>query len=901
LSSEVWDVLEEVTKERPVLLNRAPTLHRLGIQAFEVVLVEGSAIQIHPLVCSAFNADFDGDQMAVHVPLSNKAVEEARQLMLASANLLKPSSGEPIVGPSKDMVMGCYYLTLENPKDKGAGKAFANPDEVLLAHDLGIIGLHAPIKMRYRSWSWNTSVGQLSVPPRVKEALLKADLATAGDVLTLMRAGEERLLGVHGLGPKGVEAIRQALDEKVMIDTTAGRVIFNMVLPDDLRFVNKILDKGELNDVVGECYRIMGQERTAELVDEIKRVGFNYATKSGITIAVSDIQVPAVKETIITETTAKVEDIERQYRRGLITEDEQYAKTVELWTRATDDITKAVKDELNDYVGIGAMATSGATKGGIQPVRQLAGMRGLMADPSGRIIALPIRSNFREGLTALEYFLSTHGARKGLADTALRTADAGYLTRRLVDVAQDVIITEDDCGTQAGIWVDAKDSKGMGETLAERTVGRISAGPVADPRTGEVIIGAGEEITPTKAELAMRAGVTRMYVRSPMTCETPFGLCIKCYGRDLARGGFVTVGEAVGIIAAQSIGEPGTQLTLRTFHTGGVAGGEDITQGLPRVEELYEARTPKGEAIIADIDGTAEIYWDGDIRKLKITNSRVVHRTVEVPAEYERVVEDSERVQEDTVIARSSTGEEIVAGMDGHCLWDDSDGQLVALIRRDEVDEVEYEVPASARVRVLQGQQVQAGEQLTEGVKNPKEILRILGREEAQMYLLQEVQKVYRNQGVNINDKHVEVIIRQLTRRVQVQKPNDTEFLAGELVDRFHFDRVNSEVVEQGGMPAVGRPVLLGVTKAALNTESFLAAASFQETSRVLTEAAVRGAKDDLRGLKENVILGRLIPAGTGFRFREKLQEAMRREAATWAGDGLALEEDEEEDLSDLL
>ncbi|MGQ9713929.1 MAG: DNA-directed RNA polymerase subunit alpha C-terminal domain-containing protein [Anaerolineae bacterium] len=889
MSPEVWDVLEEVTRERPVLLNRAPTLHRLSIQAFEVVLIEGSAIQIHPLVCAAFNADFDGDQMAVHVPLSEAAVREAQELMLSTVNLLKPASGEPIVGPSKDMVLGCYYLTMEEPEAKGAGKVFADLDEVLLAHELGVVDLHAPIQVPYRRWSYASPVDILSVSKRVLDALLQANITRVGQVVELLKAGEQHLLEVKGLGPKAVEEIKQALQERTLLKTTVGRVIFNLSLPEELRFVNARMDKKALNDLVGECYQYFGQERTAALVDEIKRVGFTYATRSGITVAISDIEVPGEKGRIVEETAAQVEEIERQYRRGLITEEEQYAKVVELWTRATDLITEVVRKRLDEAGNIGAMATSGATKGGIQPVRQLAGMRGLMADPSGRIIPLPIRSNFREGLTALEYFLSTHGARKGLADTALRTADAGYLTRRLVDVAQDVIIVEEDCGTHAGIWLDAEGAKAVQQSFAERVVGRIAAAPVADPRTGEVIIERGEEITEQKFELAQRAGVNRMYVRSPMTCEAPFGLCATCYGRDLARGGLVKIGEAVGIIAAQSIGEPGTQLTLRTFHTGGVAGAEDITQGLPRVEELFEARTPKGEAIIADMDGVVDIYWEGDVRKLKIRDVHVVTHTLEVPPSYELVVEDGERVQSDTVIARNGAGEEIVAGMDGHCLWEESDGRRMAIIRREEVEEVEYEVPASARLRVVQGQKVKAGEQLTDGVKNPKELLRILGREEAQMYLLQEVQKVYRTQGVNINDKHIEIIIRQMTRRVQVQKPGDTDFLVGELVDRFRFEEVNREVQERGGTPAVARPVLLGITRAALNTESFLAAASFQETTRVLTEAAVKGAKDELRGLKENVILGRLIPAGTGFRHREKRREALEREAAAWAAQSLAL------------
>lgn len=892
-SPEVWDVLEEVTRERPVLLNRAPTLHRLGIQAFEVVLIEGSAIQIHPLVCAAFNADFDGDQMAVHVPLSDAAVREARELMLSSVNLLKPSSGEPIVGPSKDMVLGCYYLTAAAPNVKGAGKAFAEPDEVRLAYDLGVVDLRAPIKLRFRDWADEVLLDDMGLEPEVAEPLQRHGVRTAGDIVRILVSERSLLTDKLGLSTRAVEDLRvkllakhvrpNKLPQTGLLDTTVGRVLFNMSLPRPLQFVNDVMDKKRLNDFVGVCYELMGPEVTAEVVDEIKRLGFTYATVSGMTIAVSDITVPESKQQVLEETAARVEETERQYRRGLITEEEQYNKVVELWTRATDEITQAVKNLMDPLSGLGAMATSGATKGGIQPIRQLAGMRGLMADPSGRIIALPIRSNFREGLTALEYFLSTHGARKGLADTALRTADAGYLTRRLVDVAQDVIITSDDCGTEAGIWFTKAGAIAIGEKLSERIIGRVTAAPVVDPKTGEVLIERDHLIDEMALGAIERAGVEKVFVRSPLTCENRFGLCKKCYGSDLARGGMVKMGEAVGIIAAQSIGEPGTQLTLRTFHTGGVAGAEDITQGLPRVEELFEARTPKGEAVISEIGGIVDVYWEDDVRKLKVTNSRLRRKTHMIPAGYEMLVRSDDRVQANTEIARALwpdlEPQTWLAAMDGNIYIEpEDDGGYKAIIRREDVEEWGVEIPVSARLRVDKGDRVEVGEQLTEGSKNPREVLRIQGREAAQMYLMDEVQRVYRSQGVSIHDKHIEVIIRQLVRRVRVLRSGDTDMLIGELVDRFEFEEVNQAVIAAGGEPARGEPVLLGVTKASLNTDSFLAAASFQETTRVLTDAAVRGAKDSLRGLKENVIIGKLIPVGTGFEARRRAVEAARRD-----------------------
>jgi DNA-directed RNA polymerase subunit beta' len=894
-SPEVWDVLEEVTRERPVLLNRAPTLHRLGIQAFEVVLIDGSAIQIHPLVCAAFNADFDGDQMAVHVPLSDAAVHEARRLMLSSVNLLKPSSGEPIVGPSKDMVLGCYYLTVEDKKAVGAGKTFVDADEVRLAYDLGVVGLRAPIKVRFTDWADEVMVDQLGLEESAVRALTGAGVQTAGDVVRLLLSRRDRLAEIVG-SSQMLETLREQLisnqvqankePQTGVIETTVGRVLFNNALPRPLQFVNEVMDKKRLNDLVGVCYEFLGPDITAEVVDEIKRLGFTYATVSGMTIAVSDITVPETKQAVLDETTQRVEETERQYRRGLITEEEQYNKVVELWTRATDDITQAVKGLLDPSTGLGAMATSGATKGGIQPIRQLAGMRGLMADPSGRIIALPIRSNFREGLTALEYFLSTHGARKGLADTALRTADAGYLTRRLVDVAQDVIISTVDCGTQAGVWLEKDDAVATGQKLRERVTGRVTAAPVAHPKTGEILLDRNVVVDELSWGILERAGVERVYARSPLTCDMRFGLCQLCYGSDLARGGAVQMGEAVGIIAAQSIGEPGTQLTLRTFHTGGVAGAEDITQGLPRVEELFEARTPKGKAVIAEISGIVSVDWKDDVRKLRVTNSRLRRKTHNIPVGWEMLVENGDRVQANTPIARSlaqptdqggEKPQEWSAGMDGNIYVEpEPEGGYRATIRREDVDEWETDIPASARLRVDKGSRVEVGEQLTEGSKDPREVLSIQGREAVQLYLLDEVQKVYRSQGVSIHDKHIEVIIRQLLRRLRVTRSGDTEMLPGELIDRFEFEEANAAVEATGGEPARGEPVLLGVTKASLNTDSFLAAASFQETTRVLTDAAVRGAKDGLRGLKENVIIGKLIPVGSGFEARMQALEAAR-------------------------
>ncbi|MHB8918142.1 MAG: DNA-directed RNA polymerase subunit beta' [Desulfocucumaceae bacterium] len=735
---EVWDVLEEVIREHPVLLNRAPTLHRLGIQAFEPVLVEGRAIQIHPMVCTAYNADFDGDQMAVHVPLSAEAQAEPRLLMLSAHNILNPKDGRPVAIPTQDMVLGCYYLTMDKQGDLGEGKTFGNLNEAVLAYDNGVISLHARIK-------------------------------------------------VYVDGEK--------------IETTVGRLIFNEVFPKELGYINRVADKKELSRIVDECYRELGFAATGTLLDGLKKLGFHYATKAGVTIGISDLTIPEKKKEIIAQTDQEVERVEIQYRRGLITEDERYKKIIGLWNDATESVTRALMDTLDHFNPVYMMATSGA-RGNIQQIRQLAGMRGLMADPSGRIIDLPIKANFREGLTVLEYFISTHGARKGLADTALRTADSGYLTRRLVDVAQDVIVREVNCGTEDGIIVsEIKDGSEVIEKLEDRIIGRMAQENVVDPESGETLAEIGEIITNRQAERIIKVGVKRVKIRSVLTCKTRYGVCINCYGRNLATGHMVDIGEAVGIIAAQSIGEPGTQLTMRTFHTGGVA-GDDITQGLPRVEELFEARRPKGQAIIAEFEGVVET------------------REVKGRREIEIVGSDGERNV--------------------------------------------YQVPYGARIRVHDGDRVVAGDELTEGSVNPHDLLKIKGPQGVQVYLLQEVQRVYRLQGVDINDKHIEVMIKQMLRKVKVEDQGDTDLLPGGLIDIFELEKENKATEARGGQAASGKPVLLGITKASLATDSFLSAASFQETTRVLTEAAIKGKTDPLLGLKENVIVGKLIPAGTG-------------------------------------
>jgi len=742
---EVWGVLEEVIEDHPVLLNRAPTLHRLGIQAFEPVLVEGKAIKLHPLVCTAYNADFDGDQMAVHVPLSAEAQAEARLLMLSTNNLLAPSDGQPITVPTQDMVLGIFYLTTINDGEKGEGKIFASPEEAIKAYATGKIALQARIKVR-----------------------------------------------INGK----------------IIETSAGRVIFNNALPEDMEFINEHVDKGKIGDIVAELHENYGNTKTAEALDNIKELGFNYATKSGITIAISDASIPEDKEEILKKAEEEVWNIEQHYKRGAITENERYQKVVDIWNKAKDDITDALLKTLDKNNNIYIMAISGA-RGNISQISQLAGMRGLMADPSGKILDIPIRSSFREGLNVTEFFISTHGARKGLADTAIRTADSGYLTRRLVDVAQDVIIREADCGTEEGITVRAIGRQGHEaiESLAERCIGRVAAEDIINQETGEVLVARNEIITKGKMQKIEESGIEEVKIRSILTCDTEHGVCQQCYGINLATGRLVDIGEAIGIVAAQSIGEPGTQLTMRTFHTGGVA-GDDITQGLPRVEELFEARTPKGQAIITEKEGYVKIISKKNTRRV--------------------VIEDEE--------GKKKT----------------------------------YQIPYGSQIIVKDGQYVQVGDKLTEGPLDPSMLLKIKGERAVQKYILEEIQNVYRSQGVETNDKHIEVIIRQMMRKVRVITPGDTDFLPGSLINKHELKEENNRVLAENGETATVKPEILGITKASLATDSFLSAASFQETTRVLTEAALEGKVDRLLGLKENVIIGQLIPAGTGMRrYRE--------------------------------
>ncbi len=749
---EVWDILEDVIKEHPVLLNRAPTLHRLGIQAFEPVLVEGRALQLHPLVCTAYNADFDGDQMAVHVPLSAEAQTEARLLMLASNNILNPKDGKPVVTPTQDMVMGLYYLTYMGQEDwaKENPKAYSSPEEAGMAFALGHIKLHEKIKVK-----------------------------------------------INITEDKNSEPVGK------IIETSVGRIIINEIIPDSLGYFNEVIDKGKLGHIVYECYRLESNAVTAEMLDGLKSLGFKYATQAGVSVGVTDFQTPAAKDTIIKSTDEIVKAIEEDYMVGLITDEERHRQVVEIWNQATDDITESLKNTLNENNPVYMMAISGA-RGNFQQIRQLAGMRGLMADPSGKIIDLPIKANFREGLTVLEYFISTHGARKGLADTALRTADSGYLTRRLVDVSQDVIVREQDCESAEGIWVEQiTEGSQLIEPLKQRIIGRVSVDTILHPQTGEVLINENQMIGDEEGQAIEEAGIEKVKIRSVLTCKTKHGVCKQCYGRNLATGYDVEIGEAVGTLAAQSIGEPGTQLTMRTFHTGGVA-GEDITRGLPRVEELFEVRKPKGQAVVTEINGRVKFGENKGRRQMEILG--------------------------------------------------ENEEELGA-----------YLVHYGSRLKVQEGDYVETGDALTEGPLNPHDILKTKGLQEVQRYLLQEVQKVYRSQGVDISDKHIEIIIRQMLKKVKIENAGETTLLPGAFVDIVAFEEENLKAIENGLLPAVCSPMLLGITKASLNTESFLSAASFQETTKVLTEAAIKGKVDNLIGLKENVIIGKLIPAGTGY------------------------------------
>ena len=793
--SEVWEILGEVVKERPVLLNRAPTLHRLGIQAFEPVLIEGSAIRVHPLVCTAFNADFDGDQMAVHVPLSRIAVLEARKLMLSTFNMLAPSSGEPIVTPSLDMVLGCYYMTSIDENAHGIGKRFASFEDAILAHEVGAIALRAPIHARNES-------------------------------------GE-------------------------LMDTTVGRILFNNVLPKDLPYVNEEVERNKLKEITGNCFRLLGNEEAAVVLDDIKNLGFRNSSKSGVSIAINDVKVSTKKSEIVGEAEQLVNQLEEQYMDGLITEDERYNATVRIWTDANDKLTQVIAEDLPNYGGIYMMANSGA-KGNIAQIRQMAGMRGLMSNPRGRIIDRPIKSNFREGLTVLEYFISTHGARKGLADTALRTADSGYLTRRLIDVAQEVIVTIEDCGSTQGIVVEDYHDDTLKDLFYDRIKYRYTAVPIANPETGEIIIEANQPLKEEDIDTLKELKVNMVEVRSPLSCQAEKGLCKLCYGLSLANLQPIMIGDAVGIIAAQSIGEPGTQLTMRTFHTGGVAGA-DITSGLPRVEELFEARSPRGAAVLSEISGKAEIIETPEGRTVRIINSEELVDEYNLDG-YKATVKKGSTVIIGTPIATAKNSEDdsVIHARNSGTVG--IDGSTITITWTDE-EQREYAITAASHLEITEGDEVEAGQAITSGPKNPQQILEIQGREAVQSYLIEEVQKVYRSQGVPIHDKHIETIIRQMLRRVQVNEAGDTEFLPGDPMDRKEFEEKNGEVIAEGGDPATAVPILLGITRASLHMDSFLAAASFQETTRVLTESAVTGKRDVLSGLKENVIIGRLIPA----------------------------------------
>lgn len=793
--TEVWDALEVVIKEHPVLLNRAPTLHRLGIQAFEPILVEGRALKLHPLVCTAYNADFDGDQMAIHVPLSAEAQAEARILMLSANNLLHPKDGQPVTVPTQDMILGSYYLTFLRKDEIGAGKSFSSPNEALMAYQNGDVGIHAPINVRVAK-----------------------------------RLGSQ---------------IKNRI-----IETTVGRIIFNEPIPQDLGFVDRTdpehmfdyeisfqTGKKQLEKIIKRTIAKHGFTLSAELLDNIKALGFKYSTRGAITISISDMTVPEAKRTLIRDTEKKVVAIEQQFKRGFITDDERYRLVVKEWETTTKNVTNALQDALDEFNPIFMMANSGA-RGSMNQIRQLAGMRGLMANTAGKTIEIPIKANFREGLTVLEYFVSSRGARKGLADTALRTADSGYLTRRLVDVSQDVIIRDHDCGTHDGIIVSAiEDQGGVIQSLGEAIHGRYPAQDIIDPATGEILFDRDHMLVFTDGEKLEAHGIKEVKIRTVLDCESPSGVCAKCYGINLATGGPVSIGEAVGVIAAQSIGEPGTQLTMRTFHTGGVA-GDDITQGLPRVEELFEARKPKKMSVLSETSGTVEI----------------------------------EETRKNAIVAISVTNGE--------------DGEVKV-----------YQVPYSAGIRVKTGDVVAKGDMLTDGALNPHDVMRIRGKDAAQTYLIQEVQKVYRQQGVEINDKHIEVIVRQMLRKVKIDDSGDTDLLSGITIDILEFKRANHEIQkrieagEENLRKATSMQLLMGITKASLATESFLSAASFQETTKVLTEAAIKGKVDHLVGLKENVIIGKLIPAGSGLSLYRKFERNI--EAGSWDSD----EEDTEDDV----
>jgi DNA-directed RNA polymerase subunit beta' len=804
---EIWDILEEVIKDHPVLLNRAPTLHRLGIQAFQPILVEGSAIQLHPLVCTAFNADFDGDQMAVHVPLSRESVLEAKKIMLSTNNMLAPRSGEPIVAPNLDMVLGIYYLTgMNQSEDKEKLMGFNSTETAVFAHEIETVGLKEPISVKI---------------------------------------------------------------EGKFIETTVGRILWNDIMPEELGFRNIQFTKSTIEDLVSECYGTFGKDITTLVLDDIKDIGFKYATMSGTTIAIKDIVTPPQKQSLLSSADQKIRKLDEQYMEGMITEKEKYQSSISVWEEVSKKMEIAVSESLPNYAGIYTMADSGA-KGNLAQIKQMAGMRGLMSDPKGRIIELPIRSSFAEGLSVMEYFISTHGARKGLADTALRTADSGYLTRRLADVAQDLIINAKDDEYATGIKI-RKDTDGMGSTLSDRIVSRFPSIEVIHPETGEVICDTDTIISVKIAKEIEEAGIEEVWCFSPLSATAKKGISQKCYGASLATGKVSLMGEAVGIIAAQSIGEPGTQLTMRTFHTGGIA-GSDITSGLPRVIELFEARIPKGVSILSEISGVVKLGNIGDLRIVRISNTEKNSVVTKIAEHHRVVVKSGQRIGVGETI--TSIKKSLVSKLKKEENYDEISTDILApyegivtvtkndvTITWEDENEREYAIPAASELLVSDGQKIVSGNPITSGPKNPHEILRIQGVEEVQAYIVSEVQTVYRSQGVHIHDKHIEVILKQMLRKIRIENPGDSGLLPGELIDKFDFEELNARMINENKETAEAVPVLLGVTRASLVTDSFLAAASFQETARVLTEAAVNGSVDKLQGLKENVIIGRLIPA----------------------------------------
>lgn len=800
--TEVYDILEEVTKDHYVLLNRAPTLHRLGFQAFQPVLIEGKAIQLHPMVCAAFNADFDGDQMAVHVPLTEAAQKEAREIMVSAHNLLKPASGDPVMTPDKDVVVGCYYITRIREGAKGEGKIFSTPQEAVLAYNNGHIHIQAKIKVR-------------------------------------------------------MQASGQSAAE--LVETSPGRLIFNKVVPPELGFRNENFDKKKLQGLVREAHRLLGNERTAELIDEIKRTGFYYMKRSGLSWGMDDLLVPGNKPALLKQADEEVEVTSQQYREGLLTEEERYNRVVEIWADTSEKISKSVTGTVSEFGSVNYFVSSGA-RGSFSQIMQMSGMKGLVVNPAGGVIELPVKGSFKEGLDVLEYFNSTHGSRKGMSDTALRTADAGYLTRRLVDVSQDIVVNAEDCGTEDYALITLEESKYMGKPFDRRLFGRVTAEEVRD-NSGQVIVAKNQGIDDQQAKQIVEAGITEVKCRSVIRCKLPRGICRLCYGYDLGFNKMVQMGAAVGIVAAQAIGEPGTQLTMRTFHTGGSASVKDITQGLPRVEELFEAREPKGQAQVSEIDGQIYISKQSNKEYVVRVQGQDAAKDVYGLGKAHSAIKDGSQVSAGETLFISEDGQSIKSKTAGWVRLEKD--KLVVVHESDLVKE--YVVPASFSLLVKDGDLVTKGQPLTEGNLNPTQIMNLRDVEAAQKYIIKEVQDIYVSQGQNIHDKHIEVIVRQMFSKVRIIDSGDSELVVGEITDKSKLNYVNEQLEKSGQRPAQAEQLLMGITKVSLNTESFLAAASFQETTRVLIEAAVTGKTDYLRGLKENVIIGKLIPAGTGY------------------------------------